>query len=157
MIFFIETGRLIFSGSIQVLFDIQINTEQAKIDVQMAEQFQANTSRLWETGCQTSAGCQTADYGGYNLDNLDEFLSKPAVLVRKVLMDNNVKQVIDQQLQTIAEKNNRSAIGTISKDFYPEIYAFFDQGKNFEKYCQDNCLDNEILIMRGVYKEFPER
>lgn len=143
MIFFIETGRLIFSGSIQVLFDIEINTEQAKIDVQMAEQFQVP---LWETGCQTSAGCQTADYGGYNLDNLDEFLSEPAVLVRKVLMDNNVKQVIDQELQTIAEKNNRSAIGTLNKDFEPETYAFFDGSKNFEKYCRENCLDNEILI-----------
>ena len=101
----------------------------------MAEQF-----------CQTSAGCQTADYGDYNLDNLDEFLSKPAVLVRKVLMDNNVKQVIDQELQTIAEKNNRTVIGTLNKDFEPEIDAFFDGGKNFEKYCRDNCLDNEILI-----------
>ena len=109
----------------------------------MAEQFQVP---LWETGCQTSAGCQTADYGDYNLDNLDEFLSEPAVVVRKVLADTKVKQDIDQQLQIIAEKNNHTAIGTLNKDFEPETYAFFDGSKNFEKYCRDNCLDNENLI-----------
>ena len=81
-----------------------------------------------------------------SLDNLDEFFSEPDVLVRKVLTDTKVKQDIDQQLEIIAKRNNRTAIGTLNKDFEPEIDVFFDGGKNFEKYCRDNCLDNEILI-----------
>jgi len=80
------------------------------------------------------------------LQNLDEFLSEPADLVKKVLTDSKVKQEIDQQLVIEAGKKNRTAIGTLKKDFEPEVDAFFDGGKNFEIYCRDNCLDNEILI-----------
>ena len=80
------------------------------------------------------------------MQNLDEFLSEPADLVRKVLTDSKVKQEIDQQLVIEAGKKNRTAIGTLKKDFEPEVDAFFDGGKNFEIYCRDNCLDNEILI-----------
>ena len=110
------------------MYDIEINTEQAKIDVQEAK---------------TNA---TMDYDKYNMDNLDEFLSEPEVLVEKVLTDNKVKEDIDEQLEIQAEKGNRTSIGTLKKDFQPEINASFDGGKNFEIYCRDNCLDNEILI-----------
>ena len=86
------------------------------------------------------------DYDKYDMENLDEFLSEPEVLVRKVLTDNKVKEDIDEQLEIQAEKGGRTSIGTLKKDFQPEINASFDGGKNFEIYCRDNCLDNEILI-----------
>ena len=52
-----------------------------------------------------------------NLDNLDEFLSEPDVLVRKVLTDTKVKQDIDQQLEIIPKRNIRTVIGTLNKVF----------------------------------------
>ena len=61
-------------------------------------------------------------------------------------MDNKVQEDIDQQLAAIAEIENRTTIGTLKKNFEPVVDAFFDGGKNFEIYCRDNCLENEILI-----------
>ena len=139
--FFIESSLLTFLGSIEVLYDIEINTEKAKIDVQEAQEAKAKNN-----GTQNANATATPDYGDYNLDNLDEFLSKPAILVKKVLMDNKVQEDIDQQLAAIAEIENRTTIGTLKKNFEPVVDAFFDGGKNFEIYCRDNCLENEILI-----------
>ena len=88
---------------------------------------------------------ETVDYDIYNSDNLDDFLSKPADLVRKVMNNADVKKNIDQQLIQVAENNNRTAI-SLKSNFIPEVAeASFNGTKNFEIYCKDNCLENEIL------------
>ena len=80
-----------------------------------------------------------------NSTNLEQFLSDPATKVEAILTDDNVKQEIDEKLVEVAKEQNRAAL-VLKKDFKPIVNDAFDGSKNFERYCLDNCLENEILI-----------
>ena len=72
----------LFSGSIQVLYDIEISPDKAEQDILEAEktksEFAANGTSV------NDAMTPIPDFGDYNLTNINDFLAEPTDLVEKI-------------------------------------------------------------------------